>query len=356
MKFIHIADLHFDSPLTILSNNGRFGIERRIEQRQALKQVIEYIKENNIEYLFISGDLYENEYIRKSTIEYINDLFKEIPDTKIFISPGNHDPFIKESFYDTFEWSQNVKIFGDLECVETEDANIYGFGFDDFYCAGSDLENVELLICDKPNILVIHGNLDGAKIEERDYNVLHSKDLKKFDYVALGHIHKTNYKESEKIIYPGSLLSLGFDETGKHGMIEGELKDGKLNIEFIAIDPREFVVKEIDCTSFLTLEELVENINCVKTVEENFYEIELMGRRNFEINIYKLKRLITNERILKLKNSTKPNFNLEELSNEATLKGLFAKEMLERLESATTLEEKNIIENAIEIGLEVLEK
>ena len=46
----------------------------------------------------------------------------------------------------------------------------------------------------------------------------------------------------------------------------------------------------------------------------------------------------------------------EEKIRQATLKGLFAKEMLDRLQSASTLEEKEIIENAVEIGLEVLEK
>ena len=356
MKFIHIADIHFDSPFTILSNNGRFGIERRIEQRQAFKEAINYIKENNIDYLFISGDLYENEYVRKSTIEYINELFKEIPNTKIFISPGNHDPYIKDSFYNSYEWSKNVKIFKGLECVETEDANIYGYGFEDFYSKGCELNQINLLQNGKPNILVIHGNLDGAKVEDKEYNVIYSKDLQKFDYVALGHIHKTNYKESEKAIYPGSILSLGFDEKGHHGMIEGELKDKKLDISFIIVDKREFVVTQIDCTSCNTLEELIENINSIKIEDDNFYEIEIVGRRNFEINIFELKRMITNERILKIKNSTKMSYNLEEISNEATLKGLFAKEMLERLKLVQTTEEIQVIENAIEIGLEVLEK
>ena len=87
MKFIHIADMHFDSPFVNLSDKDGLGDLRRLEQRKALKKVIEYIKENKIKYLFISGDLYEQKYIKKSTIEYINNLFKEIPETKIFISP-----------------------------------------------------------------------------------------------------------------------------------------------------------------------------------------------------------------------------------------------------------------------------
>ena len=47
-----------------------------------------------------------------------------------------------------------------------------------------------------------------------------------FDYVALGHIHKLDYntEENQRIIYPGSTISMGFDELGKHGFIVGELK------------------------------------------------------------------------------------------------------------------------------------
>ena len=97
MEFVHIADMHFDAPFVTLSDNGNLGEKRRIEQRSVFKKVIEYIKENNIKYLFISGDLYEHQYIRKTTINYINNLFKEINNTKIFISPGNHDPLLQKS-------------------------------------------------------------------------------------------------------------------------------------------------------------------------------------------------------------------------------------------------------------------
>ena len=110
MKFVHIADMHFDSPFVNLSDKDILGDLRRLQQRKALRKIIEYIKENKIEYLFISGDFYEQKYVKLSTIEYINNLFKEIPDTKIYISPGNHDPYIKDSYYHKFNWNQNVKI------------------------------------------------------------------------------------------------------------------------------------------------------------------------------------------------------------------------------------------------------
>ena len=43
MKFVHIADMHFDSPLTNLTDKGNLGEQRRLEQRKVFKKVIEYI-------------------------------------------------------------------------------------------------------------------------------------------------------------------------------------------------------------------------------------------------------------------------------------------------------------------------
>ena len=145
MKFIHIADMHFDSPFSNLVGDNTMGEIRRLDQRKAFKEVIEYIKKENIEWLFISGDLYEQKYVRQSTIEYINNLFKEIPNTKIFISPGNHDPFLKNSYYNTYNWNENVKIFADkIEKICFENVNIYGYGFNDFYLEHSKIEEMRV--------------------------------------------------------------------------------------------------------------------------------------------------------------------------------------------------------------------
>ena len=69
MKFVHIADMHFDSPYKNLADKPNLGDIMRFEQRKSMKKVKKYIKENNIPFLFISGDLYEQKYIRRSTIE-----------------------------------------------------------------------------------------------------------------------------------------------------------------------------------------------------------------------------------------------------------------------------------------------
>ncbi len=361
MKFVHIADVHFDSPFVNLSDNDNLGDLRRLEQRKVFNKVIQFIKENKIEYLFISGDLYEQKYVKKSTIEYINRLFGEIPNTKIFIAPGNHDPFIKNSYYNQFKWNENVKIFNSkIEKVETEDANIYGYGFDDFYCTNCNIENLEIENSDKKNILVIHGTIDGASIEEKQYNSMSKNMLKdkKFDYVALGHIHKLDYNTEidQRIVYPGSMISLGFDELGNHGMIVGEIDENKLNIEFIKLDEEEFIEIELDMTDFYSKEDLIEKINSLEIKENQYVKIILKGNRNFEIDTYDIIKLIQNDRIIKVKDKTKIAYDLEKISYNNTLKGLFAKNMLDKLKDENINEEdKKIIEKAIEIGLDALE-
>ena len=361
MKFVHIADMHFDSPFVNLSNKEYMGELRRLEQRKVFKKMIDYIKDNNIEYLFISGDLYEHKYIKQSTIEYINKLFQEIPDTKIYIAPGNHDPFLKNSYYSKFNWSNNVKIFSNnIEKVENENVNIYGYGFTDFYCENSEIENIEIDDKEKLNILVIHGALDSSNIEDRQYNPMKKNMLKAkgFDYVALGHIHKLDYntEENQKIVYPGSTISLGFDELGKHGMIVGEFKEKELNLNFVPLDEKEYKVIQLDITNMNSKEELIEKIENVDIKENEYIEIVLNGNRNFEINVYELLKLVLNDRVIKIKDKTKIGYDLDKLSNETTLRGLFIKEMKEKLKNENiNEEEKEIIEKAIEIGLDVLE-
>ena len=357
MKFIHMADMHFDGPFTVLNNRNKLGEKRRLEQREALKKVIEYVKENNIEYLFIAGDLYENEYIRRTTIEYINNLFKDIPNTKIYIAPGNHDPYINGSMYKNFKWSDNVNIFNsEIKIIEEDDCDIYGFGFDDFYCRNSDIENIKIKNKEKINILITHGTLNGGTIEDMEYNPLNKNMLKEigFDYVALGHIHKLDYRneENQKIVYPGSTISMGFDELGKHGVIVGEVDKENIKLEFIEIDNKEFKELELDISDVNSIEELIEKINELKLEENIFYKLIFIGDKNFEINKYKIFQFITNENIIKIKDNTKIKINLEEISKNNNLKGIFVKEILDELNKNNY--DKKILQNALEIGLEII--
>lgn len=357
MKFIHIADMHFDIPFTTLSKNN-LGNIRRLEQRQIFKDIIEYIKKENIDYLFICGDLYEHEYIKQSTIEYINNLFKQIPNTKIYITPGNHDPIIKNSYYNKFSWNKNVYIFNEeVKKISEENIDIYGFGFNDFYMRDTKINNIKIENKDKVNILLTHGTLNATINEDKDYNPMSKSAIEQlqFDYIALGHIHKPSYNDEtqQKIIYPGSTIALGFDEQGKHGMIEGEILDNKeLKIKFIELDKKEFIEHELNIDNILSKEELIEKINEMQIQENKYYKIILQGKRNFEIDTYEIQKYINSSNIIKIKDHTTLKIDINELGKQNNLKGIFVKNMLEKLKQEP--QNKQLILKAIELGLEAM--
>ena len=351
MRFIHIADMHFDTPFSFLGEKENLGDIRRLEQRQAFQKTINYIKQEKIPYLFIAGDLYDHKYVKKTTIEYINNLFKIIPETKIFISPGNHDPFLKNSYYNNFEWNKNVYVFNsEIKCYEFEDVDIYGFGFDNFYCNNFNVENIKIKNKNKINILIVHGDIDASKNADNLYNPISKNEIQKagFDYVAMGHIHKRQVI-NENIVYPGSTVSLGFDEQGEHGLLDVSLSKDNLEINFVKLDERIFEEKDIDITDIKTQEELIEFINNIYIEENVMIKLILVGTRNFEIEENKILKLISNKNILKIKNKTELNYNLEEISKQNNLKGIFINEMLGLLNDDEY--DKEIIEKAIEIGL-----
>ncbi len=145
---------------------------------------------------------------------------------------------------------------------------------------------------------------------------------------------------------------MGFDELGKHGFIVGELTKEKLEIAFIPVDNKEFVELELDITSINDLEELIEKLNELLLDENKFYKIILVGKRKFEIDILELMKFIERENIIKIKNKTQPDYEIEKMINETTLKGIFIKQLLEEKEKYTE-EEMNKI---LEIGLSIMDK
>lgn len=101
--------------------------------------------------------------------------------------------------------------------------------------------------------------------------------------------------------------------------------------------------------NFTSKEDLIEFINEIILDENKLYEIILTGNRNFEINTKEIMKLVTSYNILKIKDTTKIGYDLEEIKKEHTLKGLFVKEALRKLDSGIYSKEE--IEKAIEIGL-----
>ena len=101
---------------------------------------------------------------------------------------------------------------------------------------------------------------------------------------------------------------------------------------------------------------MIETINDIEISKGELIELELVGIRNFEIDIYDLYKFIFRDQIIKIKNNTKINLNFEKIKNEKTLRGFFIKEMLNKLENVSDDSERECMIRAMEIGLEQFEK
>lgn len=333
MKFIHIADVHLNTPIKLLGVNGK---KRRDEIILSFSKLIDYIKEKQIDFLFIAGDFYEHEYIDIKTINIINELFKKIPDCKIFISPGNHDPYIKGSIYDYFKFNSNVHVFKEPDVIVTEKANIYGFGFQDFWAKELNLNSFSLQNNGKPQILVLHGNLDGKK--EGEYNNIRSSVLLKkgFDYVALGHIHNYDFNNKSNIQYPGSFVPLSFSSKLKEnscGAIVGEIDDSKHNLSITkkSFDVKKFIEKEINISKFKSITDLILNINEFRIKEDEYMRLILVGERNFDLDLREISKHLP-KNIVNIEDATCLGKNLEDISKETSLIGIFVKKGLNEIQ------------------------
>lgn len=218
------------------------------------------------------------------------------------------------------------------------------FGFNDYEFSSDEIENLEIEDESKINVLVIHGTLNGGSKKYLDLKV---KDLAKFDYVALGHIHEKKVDDS-KIIYPGSLLSIGFDELGEHGIIVGNLEKDNVTYEFKNMEYKHFEIIEVDISDLKAPEEILNYVE----LGEDIYRIVLKGERN--IDIEKVKEIINSEEknICEIRDLTHISYDLESISKGKNIKGYFTKKMLEELNEHP--ERKEEILKAIEITYQLL--
>lgn len=323
MKFIHIADLHLDTPLVSLRNNRSLIKKRRAEHKQIFKDVIKLAKEESVDFLFISGDFFEQKFVEKSTIDFIISSLELIPDVKVFISPGNHDPYIKNSPYMTYQWPQNVTIFHkEIQKVSCGDVDIYGFGFDEFELTENLLNGFHVEDESKINVLVTHGSLNAKS----KYNDVAQRNLEQFDYVALGHIHLP--KLDNKIVYPGALVACGFDECGEHGLVIGELAKDNVTYEFRNMEYRHFTIIELDISEAKIPSDVLDTLS----LKDDIYRVVLHGAKNLDIDELSEAIYALSENVCEVRDETHLPYDLEQIAGSRNLKGIFTRKMLAYLE------------------------
>ena len=107
IKVLHCADLHLDSPFSGLDPIQSEA--RREEQRELLRTLICYIRNQRIDLVLIAGDLFDNGFTNSKTVKYAAELLGNLP-CPVVISPGNHDPYIQGGIYSS-GFPKNVYIF-----------------------------------------------------------------------------------------------------------------------------------------------------------------------------------------------------------------------------------------------------
>ena len=114
MKFIHCADIHLDAPFSLLSPSD--AGKRRTELRSDFSGAVLYAKTEGCKLFIIAGDLFDDEFVTKDTMEMLVHEFSAFPSCHFVIAPGNHDPYTERSPYKLTEWPENVHIFMDFRC------------------------------------------------------------------------------------------------------------------------------------------------------------------------------------------------------------------------------------------------
>lgn len=367
VKILHCADLHFDTSFSGLISSEKQE-ERKEDLRETFGEIINIVKTENIPILLIAGDLFDNERVMRTTIDYLLHKFNEIEHTHVFISPGNHDPLNEKSYYNIIKWPSNVHIFTEKMCsIELTELNtcIFGIGFTKQLEKNSLLQNFECIDKDKINILLIHGDIVNNG-QSSDYNPIYVENIEKsgMDYIALGHTHEySKIQKSGSVFwsYSGSPEGRGFDETGAKGIIIGEITKGSCNLEFKEMCKRKCFVRRINISKATTYEEIVHAVNVQiddKNKTTNLYKLILEGSicKGFTINLNLVKEKLKNYfYFVKLEDNTTYEIDYHSLEKEYSLKGIFIKKMRDKLNMITDENEAHIMNDAIKFGMQSLE-
>ena len=364
VKILHCADLHFDTPFKELTKE--ISQNSKEELLQVFKNIIDLTINEKVQVLLIAGDVFDNLTVNKNTLFFISNQLKRIENVRVFISPGNHDPYNEKSFYNMINWPDNVYIFkGKMQSKEIEELNlvVWGAGFNNNY-EHEGLINEINIDKSKINIMVIHGEIESGN-SKNEYNPIYLRDIEKtgIEYVALGHRHKfsgilksgnTNYA------YSGCPQGRGFDEEGERGIIIGDIYKGGVSLNFKSICKRKYITREVQIDDINTYDELISKILSLGNEEElkrNFYKIILKGKVKEHFTLKEnilMEKVKDNFYYIKFIDKTIIGMNINEFSMDFSIRGRFVTKIIKMIQKSNDEEEKNILQNALKLGMQCL--
>lgn len=235
MKFAHLSDLHLGKYL------NQYSLME--DQEYILKQIIQRVREQDVDVVLISGDIYDRAVPPGEAVALFDDFLSELAgdQRKVCIISGNHDSPERIAFASRLIAASGVYLSpvyqGEIQPVRLEDSygpvNIYMLPFIKPVHVRHFFPEEEIhSYTDAVRFAITHMNVDGR---ERNVLLAHqfvtgatrsdSEDISvggldnvdadvfdHFDYVALGHLHRAQNVGTNKIRYCGTPLKYSFSE------------------------------------------------------------------------------------------------------------------------------------------------
>lgn len=262
MKFMHLSDLHLGKRV-----NGFSMIE---DQQYILNQILDIASDEKPDGVFIAGDIYDKSVPPAEAVQLFDDFLVGLSKKgiSVFMISGNHDSAERVAFGGRLMSGSGIYISpiydGNVEPVTLEDeygeVNVYMLPFlkpahvRRLY-PESEIENytdalqsvIEGLNLDEEqrNILITHQFVTGAQRSESEEISVGGADnvdaavFDRFDYVALGHIHRPQSVLRETVRYSGTPLKYSFSEAAHHKSVTvAELAaEGQIDLREIPLVP-----------------------------------------------------------------------------------------------------------------------
>ncbi|MEH7238383.1 metallophosphoesterase family protein [Bacillus sp. JJ1562] len=268
ITFLHIADLHLDSPFSGLASLPT-EIFKRVQESTftSLTRLINIAIEKKVDFVVIAGDLFDGEDRSLRAQSRFRKEMERLKEHNIeaFVIHGNHDHL--SGNWPHFKWPSNVHVFQNekvdvipyIKNGETI-ANIYGFS----YAKRAVLENKTSSYEKKEDapfhIGILHGSREGEGAHSR-YAPFLLSDLKQkgFDYWALGHIHTREIlSEEPPIVYPGNIQGRHKKETGEKGGYLVKLSKTGADFTFFPTSDLIWENTTIDISEIASFDQLVD--------------------------------------------------------------------------------------------------
>lgn len=374
VRFLQCAGCRFDSPFW--EGPKGWAAQRNKDLWQTFEAVISLCVLEKIDLLFLTGNLFEQEYAHKETVERVARLLAKLKDTKIFITPGERDPFVTTSAYRLAVWPNNVHIFSSgitSVKIPSKNVTVYGAGWTAYQQDGSFLDGFQSKRDGTIPIMLLHAEVKSVSNDNRLIPI-HPEHIAASGliYLALGHQGGWcgTQKTGETVwADSGFVEARSFIESGSHGVIIGEIEQDSVKLEFREMGQRHYIEKTLTVQS--NLESLTTKLLSETSPEErqrDMFRVKLSGPfREVEAAVLPLQKLLADKyHFVEVIHAEEMDSEIETVvviplgkkagnrEDHPTLTDLFINKLQERQVAAMSTETHGHWELVMKIGLSAL--